>query len=86
MDRQYIATQSPHLYPVSGNVVDHPKWRKAVGKTKKTVNGVTVEFGGENSRAECPFYPTVGMHRLNMIETGAGFMEFLLGAGELIIR
>ena len=78
--RSYEAIQAPHLYPVSGSVMDHPKWRKAVGKSKKTVNGLTIEFGGENPEAECPFYPSVEMHRLNMIETGAGFMEVLLGA------
>ncbi|KAM7218187.1 putative peptidase [Rhypophila decipiens] len=81
--RVYVAIQATSLYPTSGNSVDHGKWRKIAGKSKRSINGLVVEFGIANGEAECMFYPTAGMHRLNMIEVGVGLMELLGAAGRL---
>lgn len=78
--RLYTPLQAPNLYPTSGSSVDHGRWRKAKGLSKKSVNGLVVEFGEPNYLAECPFYPDMVAHRMNMIEVGTGFMEFLMVA------
>lgn len=43
----------------------------------------TIEFGFGNTAASCPFYPTAEIYKLNLLETGAGFMEFLLAASDI---
>ncbi|KAK4189826.1 putative peptidase [Podospora australis] len=81
--RFYRALQAPHLYPSSGCSADHGLVRAALDPKKKKVYGLGVEFGEWNEAAECQFYPTPEMHRMNMIENGAAFMELLLTAARL---
>lgn len=80
--RNYYAQQSAGLYPAPGSAADQPMFRALSDSTKKWANGFTLEFGQANPEAKCEFYPTVEMHQLNMIETGAAFMEFLLSAAK----
>ncbi|KAK0648554.1 carboxypeptidase A [Cercophora newfieldiana] len=82
--RNYFAQQSAGLYPAPGGSSDHPMFRALSDPAKhKWANGFTLEFGQPNEKAECQFYPTVEMHQLNMMETGAAFMEILLSAAKL---
>jgi hypothetical protein len=78
--RNYFAQQSAGLYPAPGSSADHPMYRALQDPAKKWANGFTLEFGEANDEAKCEFYPTVEMHQLSMMETGAAFMEFLLSA------
>jgi len=80
--RDYFAQQSAGLYPAPGSSADHPMFRALSDPTKKWANGFTLEFGMANPDADCEFYPTLEMHQLNMLETGAAFMEFLLSAAK----
>jgi murein tripeptide amidase MpaA len=81
--RFYRALQAPHLYPSSGCSADHGLTRAILNPGKKKIYGFGIEFGAWNEEAECPFYPTIEGHRANMLENGAGFMEFLLTAARL---
>ena len=78
--RPYFAQQSAGLYPAPGGSSDLPMFRALHNQTKHWANGFTLEFGQPNSDALCEFYPTVEMHKLNMIETGAALVAFLLSA------
>ncbi|KAK3335591.1 zinc carboxypeptidase [Cercophora scortea] len=78
--RPYEALQGPHLYPSSGCSADHGNWRAAVNTTRHRVHGFGVEVGAPNEAVDCPFYPTVDMHRLNIIDTSVALMEALLSA------
>ncbi|KAK0611315.1 zinc carboxypeptidase [Immersiella caudata] len=80
--RNYFAQQSAGLYPAPGSSADHPMFRALQDPAKGWANGFTLEFGQANEEAKCQFYPTVEMHQLNMMEAGAGFMEFLLSAAK----
>lgn len=44
---------------------------------------VAVKFGFGNEDATCAFYPTQEQFHMNVLETNAGFMEFILTADEL---
>ncbi|KAM7207749.1 putative peptidase [Naviculisporaceae sp. PSN 640] len=80
LTRQYQPMQAVHLYVSSGTSIDHGRWRKAKGLSKNSINGLAVEFGEYNWFSLCPFYPDLEHHRMNMMEVGAGYMEFLLVA------
>ncbi|KAI1080937.1 hypothetical protein F5B20DRAFT_537938 [Whalleya microplaca] len=81
--RSYVAMQSAYLYPTSGASDDYAYSRHFADPNVNLIYGYTVEFGFGNDRASCPFYPTDDEYILNMQETNAGFMEFLLGAAEI---
>lgn len=78
--RHYEVEQSAYLYPTSGASDDYAYSRSFVDPGKSKIHGFTVEFGFGNPAASCAFYPTKEMYRDSMLETGAGFMEFLLAA------
>ncbi|KAK1753753.1 putative peptidase [Echria macrotheca] len=81
--RSYTAQISVGLYPTTGVVTDHVMYRSLVDSSKKTADAITIEFGQYNRDALCSFYPTVPMHNFNMMDVGAGLMEFLLEAARL---
>ncbi|KAH6873811.1 zinc carboxypeptidase [Thelonectria olida] len=79
-ERHYDARQSTGLYPTSGISTDYAFGRHVVDKTLSKIYGFTIEFGFHGPVAGCGFYPSDEQFHLNVIETGAGFMEFLLTA------
>jgi hypothetical protein len=85
LGRNYRAIQAAHLYPTSGCVVDHGRWRALAEpeKGRKITKGFGIEFGAFNEQSECQFYPTVEEHRANMLESAVAFMELLLSAARL---
>lgn len=76
--RQYIPQQAVGLYPTSGASDDwtFSRWHK--NKKVNKVYGYTMEFGYETN-----FYPTAEEYVQNIIDTNAGFMEFILTADEI---
>lgn len=73
--RSYTAMQSVGLYATSGASDDYAFSRQwALGKNK--VYGATLEFGKSSGN----FYPTVTEFNQNLLDTGAGFMEWALAA------
>jgi murein tripeptide amidase MpaA len=81
--RHYEVAQSAYLYPTSGASDDYMYSRHFADRRAGLVHGFAVEFGFGNEEADCPFYPTEEQYHLNLLETNAGFMEFLLAAGEI---
>ncbi|KAI0006721.1 hypothetical protein F4779DRAFT_595078 [Xylariaceae sp. FL0662B] len=81
--RSYVAMQSAYLYPTSGASDDYAYSRHFADPSLNLIYGYTVEFGFGNREASCPFYPTEDEYILNMQETNAGFMEFLLAAADI---
>lgn len=81
--RHYEVTQSAYLYPTSGASDDYAYSRHFADRKAGKIHGFTLEFGFGNEEASCAFYPTPEQYHLNLLETGAGFMEFLLAAGEI---
>jgi murein tripeptide amidase MpaA len=81
--RHYEVTQSAYLYPTSGASDDYAYSRHFSDPSKEKIHGYTVEFGFGNSESSCPFYPTQEQYQMNLMETAAGFMEFLLSAEEI---
>lgn len=79
-ERQYNARQSTALYPTSGASTDYAFGRHIVDSSLSKIYSFTVEFGFRGPVASCGFYPSEDQFHLNVIETGAGFMEFLLTA------
>ncbi|KAK0123750.1 hypothetical protein ONS95_008757 [Cadophora gregata] len=78
--RHYEVEQAAYLYPTSGASDDYAYSRHFADPSKSKIHGFTVEFGFGNREASCAFYPTPEQYRQNMLETSAGFMEFLLSA------
>ncbi|EON61550.1 hypothetical protein W97_00765 [Coniosporium apollinis CBS 100218] len=81
--RHYEVTQSAYLYPTSGASDDYAYSRSFANPKLNKIHGFTVEFGFGNQAASCAFYPTPEQYHQNLLETGAGFMEFLLSASEI---
>lgn len=81
--RHFEVTQSCYLYPTSGASDDYAYSRHFANPGLNKVHGYTMEFGFPNNAASCPFYPTKEGFHNNILETGAGFMEFLLSASEI---
>ncbi|KAF1937681.1 zinc carboxypeptidase A 1 precursor [Clathrospora elynae] len=79
--REYVPQQAVGLYPTSGASDDwsFSRWHKNKKLTK--VYGYTMEFGYATN-----FYPTSEEYIQNIIDTNAGFMEFILTADEIGLK
>lgn len=79
--RKYVPQQAVGLYPTSGASDDYAfsRWYKNKKVTK--VYGYTMEFGYPTN-----FYPTSEEYIQNIIDTNAGFMEFILTATEIGLK
>jgi hypothetical protein len=76
--RAYKPAQSVGLYPASGASDDYAFSRFQVDGRRNKVYGFTMEFGYPTN-----FYPTQAEFEQNVIDTGAGFMEFCLAAADI---
>lgn len=81
--RLYEISAGSYLYPTSGASDDYAYSRHFADPSLNKVFAYTIEFGFGNSQASCAFYPTAEIYRLNLLETGAAFMEFLLAATDI---
>jgi hypothetical protein len=79
--REYVPQQAVGLYPTSGASDDwsFSRWHK--DKKVNKVYGYTMEFGYATN-----FYPTAEEYVQNIIDTNAGFMEFILTADEIGLK
>lgn len=79
--REYVPQQAVGLYPTSGSSDDwsFSRWQK--NKKLNKVYGYTMEFGYPTN-----FYPTPEEYLQNIIDTNAGFMEFILSAADIGLR
>ncbi|KAF2832334.1 Zn-dependent exopeptidase [Ophiobolus disseminans] len=79
--RAYVPQQAVGLYPTSGASDDwtFSRWHK--NKTVNKVYGYTLEFGYPTN-----FYPTAEEYVQNILDTNAGFMEFILTAVEIGLK
>lgn len=79
--REYVPQQAVGLYPTSGASDDYTfsRWHK--NKKVNKVYGYTMEFGYPTN-----FYPTSEEFIQNIIDTNAGFMEFILTAVEIGLK
>lgn len=79
--RAYVPQQAVGLYPTSGASDDwtFSRWHK--NKKVNKVYGYTLEFGYPTN-----FYPTAEEYVQNIIDTSAGFMEFILTAVEIGLK
>jgi murein tripeptide amidase MpaA len=79
--RAYVPQQAVGLYPTSGASDDwtFSRWHK--DKSLNKVYGFTLEFGYPTN-----FYPTAEEYVQNIIDTNAGFMEFILTADEIGLK
>jgi Zinc carboxypeptidase len=80
-NRTYADVQSASGYPTSGASDDYAFSRSQVDPTKNKVYGFTLEFGQGRS-----FYPTKQEFQQNVIDTGAGFMQFCLAAADIGLK
>ncbi|KAL6707316.1 hypothetical protein ACN47E_004304 [Coniothyrium glycines] len=80
-NREYFPQQAVGLYPTSGASDDYTfsRWHK--NKQLNKVYGFTLEFGYPTN-----FYPTSDEYVQNIIDTNAGFMEFILTADEIGLK
>lgn len=76
--REYIPQQAVGLYPTSGASDDYSFSRWYKNKKVNKVYGYTMEFGYPTN-----FYPTSEEYIQNILDTNAGFMEFVLTATEI---
>ncbi|EEY22919.1 peptidase M14 [Verticillium alfalfae VaMs.102] len=81
--RHYEAMSAAYLYPTSGASDDYAWARHQIDPSLNKLHGYCLEFGFGNTAASCAFYPTSEIYHQNALETGAGFMEFLLAATEI---
>jgi murein tripeptide amidase MpaA len=79
--REYVPQQAVGLYPTSGASDDYSfsRWHK--NKKVNKVYGYTMEFGYPTN-----FYPTAEEYIQNIIDTSAGFMEFILTADKIGLK
>ncbi|KAL5121405.1 hypothetical protein ACEQ8H_000476 [Pleosporales sp. CAS-2024a] len=79
--RAYVAQQAVGLYPTSGASDDwsFSRWHKDQRVNK--VYGYTMEFGYPTN-----FYPTAQEYVHNILDTNAGFMEFILMADAIGLK
>lgn len=75
---EYIPQQAVGLYPTSGASDDWASSRWHGDKSLNKVYGYTLEFGYPTN-----FYPTAEEFVQNILDTNAGFMEFILTANEI---
>jgi hypothetical protein len=73
--RSYQAMQAVGLYATSGASDDYAYSRQWAQPGKNKVHGFTMEFGYSTN-----FYPTSGEFNQNILDTGAGFMDWALAA------
>ncbi|KAM5350695.1 hypothetical protein ACJ41O_007200 [Fusarium nematophilum] len=78
-NRHYDARQGAYLYPTSGTSTDYAFSRAFTNSNLNKIYGFTIEFGFEGP-GSCPFYPSPSQFHKSILETGAGFMEFLITA------
>jgi hypothetical protein len=78
---EIFANGNEQLYPTSGASDDwsFSRWHK--DKSVNKVYGYTLEFGYPTN-----FYPTAEEYVQNIIDTNAGFMEFILTADEIGLK
>lgn len=69
--------------PCSGAGDDYAFSRSQVDRLKNKVYGFTMEFGKPPPEDGIPFYATKPEFQQNVIETGAGLMEFCLEAAKI---
>lgn len=79
--REYVPQQAVGLYPTSGASDDWSFSRWHGNKDLTKVYGYTMEFGYATN-----FYPTAEEFVQNIIDTNAGFMEFILTAAEIGLK
>ncbi|KAH9878147.1 hypothetical protein J1614_003364 [Plenodomus biglobosus] len=79
--RDYVPIQAVGLYPTSGATDDYAFSRWHTNKEVNKVYGYTLEFGYATN-----FYPTSEEYIQNIIDTNAGFMEFILTAVEIGLK
>ncbi|EMD86355.1 hypothetical protein COCC4DRAFT_135680 [Bipolaris maydis ATCC 48331] len=79
--REYVPQQAVGLYPTSGASDDWSFSRWHGDKSVTKVYGYTMEFGYPTN-----FYPTAEEFIQNIIDTNAGFMEFILTAAEIGLK
>lgn len=79
--RSYVPQQAVGLYPTSGATDDYAFSRWHTNKNVNKVYGYTLEFGYSTN-----FYPTSEEYIQNIIDTNAGFMEFILTAVEIGLK
>ncbi|KAF1972071.1 Zn-dependent exopeptidase [Bimuria novae-zelandiae CBS 107.79] len=77
----YVPQQAVGLYPTSGASDDWASSRWYGNKTLNKVHGYTLEFGYPTN-----FYPTADEYIQNILDTNAGFMEFVLTAIEIGLK
>ncbi|KAJ4372940.1 hypothetical protein N0V83_003231 [Neocucurbitaria cava] len=79
--RDYVPQQAVGLYPTSGASDDYAFSRWHQSKKVNKVYGYTMEFGYPTN-----FYPTSAEFIQNILDTNAGFMEFILTADEIGLK
>ncbi|KAF2848338.1 Zn-dependent exopeptidase [Plenodomus tracheiphilus IPT5] len=79
--RDYVPQAAVGLYPTSGATDDYAFSRWHTNKNVNKVYGYTLEFGYPTN-----FYPTSEEYIQNIIDTNAGFMEFILTAVEIGLK
>jgi murein tripeptide amidase MpaA len=79
--REYVPQQAVGLYPTSGASDDWASSRWHGDKSLNKVYGYTLEFGYPTN-----FYPTAEEYVANLLDTSAGFMEFILAANEIGLK
>lgn len=79
--RDYLAQQAVGLYPTSGASDDWAFSRWPGDKSLNKVYGYTLEFAPSGN-----FYPTAEEYVQNVLDTNAGFMEFILNAIEIGLK
>jgi len=73
--RSYKAQQAVGLYATSGATDDYAYSRQWAKSGANKVFGFTMEFGYSTN-----FYPTTSEFNQNILDTGAGFMDWAIGA------
>lgn len=86
--RIYVAKQSVGLYPTCGTSDDYAYSRHIDNIDNSKIHGFTLEFGNVPGRhhgvpCEDVFYPDATTFEKNMLEVGAGLMEFILTASKI---
>jgi murein tripeptide amidase MpaA len=81
--RTYVPMQAVGLYATSGAGDDYAFSRFQVDPNRNKTYGYTLEFGHGNPPN---FYPTVEEHQQNIVDVGAGLMEFCLAASDTGLR
>jgi hypothetical protein len=75
--RSYRSIQAVDLFATSGASDDYAYSRHRANARLNKVHGFTMEFGYRTN-----FYPTLPEYHNNLIDTGAGLMEFCLAASD----